>query len=145
MAGVIVRDGALAPLNLVNIPWCATVFMTGFTTYNANSVANWNPLYDHYGFAVDYRGEHPIVHIIVGSASDPGGAQLASTIVMKDVWTPVHPFVAGVWLSEDRAPDVTLNFGADKMNVPFLFTPLNVLGPDRAGGIKPGWGVHGDQ
>jgi hypothetical protein len=142
VAGLMVREGKLDPIDLRDVPWCATVFMTGFTTYNFNSRDNFNAEYDHYGFAVDYRGEHPIVYVLVGSASAPQGAQLASTIVMTDVWTPVYPFVSGVWLSDDRASDVTLNFGSDLQGKPFLFTPLNVLGPDRAAGLKLGWGAH---
>ncbi|HEX6240187.1 MAG TPA: hypothetical protein VFZ61_04820 [Polyangiales bacterium] len=136
--GVIVREGALKPLDFENIPWCASLHMTGLTAYNMNGQATWAPENDHYGFAVDYRGLHPILHIIVGGA--PGVQPYrVNSITLNDVWKPLYPFVSGVWLDDDSASfDARINFGAS----PFFFDPVAVLGSGRADGLQLGWGAH---
>lgn len=136
--GVMVREGKLNPLSMEQVPWCASLHMTGQTYYNLNSQVGWDPRHDHFGFAVDYQGEHPILHILVGGA--PGIAPYrVNSITLTDVWTPVYPFIAGLWLDEDAASyDVRLNFGASA----FYFDPVNILGAGRNKGLKLGWGGH---
>jgi hypothetical protein len=134
--GVTVREAPLNPLSVIDPPWCATLFMTGFTTHNINQRHSVRPEHDHYGFAVDYRNEHPVVHILAGGPLAPQGEYIG-TIEMNEVWTPLYPFIYGNALSDDSATmDATLNFGATT----FVFNPVNVIGADRAAGIRVGWG-----
>jgi hypothetical protein len=135
--GVMVREGKLSPLSIEEVPWCASLHMTGITAHNMNGQGGWDARHDHYGFAVDYQGEHPILHIIVGGA--PGIAPYrVSSITLDDVWTPMYPFISGVALDDDAGSyDVALNF-----KPPFYFDPVNILGAGRNQGLKLGWGGH---
>ena len=83
-----------------------------------------------YGFAVDYRGEHPVVYTIVRGV-------LAGTMTLSDVWTPVHPMVYGNGGGPAGAMDMTVNFGTR----PFQFNPAAILGAKGAG-IQLGWGAR---
>lgn len=139
--GLVIPDGSLDPYDFVNVPWSMSINLTGSVWYNLNSIPGWAPptpsasAASTYGFAVDYRGQHPLVHIIIGGVYD-------RTLEMKDVWGPLHPMAYGnpFYLSPDVDPgdDITLNFGASA----FAFNPATILGPTRASGLLLGWGVH---
>jgi hypothetical protein len=85
-----------------------------------------------YGFAVDYRGEHPRVHILIRGA-------LQTTLELDEVWVPLYPMLYG---NPPDAPlagsDLTINFGAR----PFVFDAraiLSAAGVD-ATALQMGWG-----
>lgn len=131
--GLMIREGSLNPYDFVNVPWSMSINLTGNTWYNLNSIDDWTPSNNHYGFAVDYRGLHPIVHVIVGGAWH-------HTVVMKDVWTPIYPIVYGNpsydLPNTDPGYDITVNFAG-----PFTFNPtaiLNGQGIDVTG-LQLGW------
>jgi hypothetical protein len=132
--GLVIPDGSLNPYDFVNPPWSMSINLTGSAWYNLNSTlgGSWDPVNNHYGFAVDYRGQHPQVHIIIGGA-------LLQTIDMKDVWGPIYPMAYGnptySPMSSDPGYDITLNFGA----TPFVFNPATILG-SVAQGLELGWG-----
>jgi hypothetical protein len=130
--GLIIGDGALNPYDFVNVPWSCSINFTGNSWRNLISQADWNRNIAHYGFAVDYRGVHPKVHILVGGA-------LHISLQLDDVWVPIYPMAYGN-PQGSRAPamDVTLNFGA----APFQFDAraiLNGAGVDTTG-LELGWG-----
>jgi hypothetical protein len=131
--GLMIREGSLNPYDFVNVPWSMSINLSGNTWYNLNSVADWTPSNNHYGFAVDYRDLHPIVHVIIGG-------QWHHTVVMKDVWTPVYPIVYGNPSYDlpnvDPGYDITVDFVA-----PFTFNPITILqnqGID-VNGLQLGW------
>jgi hypothetical protein len=86
-----------------------------------------------YGFAVDYRAEHPIVYIIIRGA-------LMGTLRLDQVWVPLYPMLYGNPPSSPIAgPDMTLNFGTK----PFAHDPraiLSAAGID-ASALELGWGL----
>ncbi len=74
------------------------------------------------GFVVDYRGAHPLVHVI---ANEWGAPALVHTHDLGDVVGPVHAMVAG----QRRKVGVELraNFGADVTHHPFVYDPASIL------------------
>jgi hypothetical protein len=134
--GLVIPEGNLNPYDFVNVPWSMSINLSGSTWYNLNSVADWTSsnASNHYGFAVDYRGEHPRVHIIIGGT-------FHRTVEMKDVWGPLHPMVygnPGYSPEADPGDDITVNFGRDSSK-PFVFDPQAILGT-LADGIQMRWG-----
>jgi hypothetical protein len=86
-----------------------------------------------YGFAVDYRGEHPLVHILISG-------KLQTTLTLPDVWVPLYPMVYG---NPPDAPlsgyDMTLNFGASAfaMDAKAVLTAAEVDATE----LELGWGL----
>lgn len=74
------------------------------------------------GFVVDYRGAHPVVHVIADEWGEPA---LVHTHTLADVDGAVHAMVAG----QRRKVGVELraNFGADITHHPFVYDPAAVL------------------
>jgi hypothetical protein len=130
--GLIIGDGALNPYDFVNVPWSCSINFTGNSWRDLISQTDWDPNIAHYGFAVDYRGVHPVVHIIVGGVRH-------LSMQLEDVWVPIYPMAYGnPQGSTAPAMDVTLNFGA----TPFQFDPraiLSTAGEDTTG-LELGWG-----
>src|SRR5262249_11122539 len=86
---------------------------------------------EYYGLAVDYRGDYPIAHIIIGG-------QLATSLHLVDVTVPVYPMLYGNVNGTGAQFDMEINFGAS----PFHEDPVSVLkaaGVDTAG-LKLCWG-----
>jgi hypothetical protein len=85
----------------------------------------------YFGWAIDYRGEHPIVYVIVQNA-------VAATLVLDDVWVPIYPMLYGNGTSELVGYDARVNFGATA----FHNNPVTAL--TNAGistvGFEAGWG-----
>jgi hypothetical protein len=136
--GLVIPDGDLNPYDFVNVPWSMSINLSGSTWYNLISQADWSNTFNHYGFAVDYRGLHPIVHVIINGA-------LHRSVLMKDVWGPIYPMAYGnpFYVSPDVDPgyDITLNFGGDRVGRPFVFNPAAILGT-LGTGLQTGWGAH---
>jgi hypothetical protein len=132
--GLIIGDGSLEPYSFEDVPWSCSLNTTGNTWRNLIDQTIWDgDAYDHYGLAVDYRGEHPIVHILIGSGTT---ARLESSLTLDDVWVPLYPMVYGNPLDDVPGPDLTVNFG----EAPFQFEP-RALVPGGAM-LQLGWGVH---
>jgi hypothetical protein len=133
--GLVTADGALNPYEPARVPWsCSLNVLRGFWI-NLIDAGDWarSDLDTDYGFAVDYRGEHPVVHILIHGA-------LQTTLRLTDVWLPLYPMLYG---NPPDAPqsgwDMTLNFGTR----PFAFDAAAVLGAAGvdATGLEPGWGL----
>jgi hypothetical protein len=131
--GVIIGDGSLNPYHFEDVPWSCSVNLTGNTWRNLIDQTIWDgAANDRYGFAVDYRGEHPIVHVLIGSGRS---AVLESSMTLDDIWVPIYPMVYGNPQDID-GPDISINFGAD----PFQFDPRTLVPGGSA--MQLGWGVH---
>jgi PKD repeat protein len=133
--GLVIANGALNPYDPPNVPWsCSLNVMRGFWV-NLIEAGDWtkSPLDIDYGFAVDYRGDHPIVYIIIRG-------ELQGRLVLDQVWEPLYPMVYG---NPPDAPvpfpDMTLNFGTK----PFAQDPRTILsaaGVDVSA-LELGWGL----
>jgi hypothetical protein len=134
--GLMVAEGSLNPYRFDDVPWSVSVNTVG---------GIWRELmpYDQYtgmdadtdfGWAVDYRGEHPQVYVIVRGA-------LLTRFDLKEIWTPLYPMLYGNIAHPPIAgPDLGVNFGA----TPFAIDAKTILagaGIDVSG-MKLGWGVH---
>ena len=132
-AGLSVRDGDFDPYTFTDPPYSMSINVGGDTWENLiSSGIHWDPANTWYGFAVDYRGEHPIVHVIIGDA-------LVASITMAETWVPVYPMIyGGTAFSDPPAIDMSVNFGTQ----PFHYDPVAILtaaGVD-ASGLEVGWG-----
>lgn len=91
-----------------------------------------------YGFVVDYRGEHPTVYLISGTASAP---RLAATQTLA-ISEPLYIHLTG--LRRKQGNQVTINPGNDTVNQPFVFDARAVLRAqghgDAADALVLGWG-----
>jgi hypothetical protein len=133
--GLIIGDGSLNPYHFEDVPWSCSVNLTGNTWRNLIDQTVWTEkaaTYDRYGFAVDYRKEHPTVHVLIGSGSN---AVLESSMTLDDVWVPIYPMVYGN-PQDIEGPDISVNFGA----APFQFDPRSLV--PEASQMQLGWGVH---
>jgi len=86
---------------------------------------------EYYGFAVDYRGRHPIVHIVWDGV-------LAHTLELVDATVPIHPMLYGNPTGAGAAWDIAVNFGGS----PFRYDPVAALtaaGID-ASALRTCWG-----
>lgn len=86
---------------------------------------------DTYGFAVDYRGLYPIVHVIVDGA-------VLTTLHLRDATVPVYPMLYGNPTLAAAEWDSEINFGG----APFAYDPARALaaaGID-ASGLLVCWG-----
>lgn len=133
--GLMLKDGSLNPYDFVDTPWSMSINVTrGIWVNLIGRPGDWTHTESDldYGFAVDYRGEHPIVHVIVSGV-------LRTTQTLTDVWVPMYPMVYGnASLPLAATPDLTVNFGA----TPFRMNPRAALtgaGID-ASALKLGWG-----
>ncbi len=134
--GVIIGDGSLEPYSFEDVPWSCSINTTGNTWRNLIDQTVWDGgANDRYGIAVDYRGEHPIVHFLIGTGNT---ARLESSLTLSDVWVPLYPMVYGNPLDDNRGPDFTVNFGA----TPFQFDPRPLVPGASAAPFQLGWGVH---
>ncbi len=134
--GLMVGEGSLNPYSFEDVPWSVSVNTfqgvwrelipyDGYTSSDSDTF---------FGWAVDYRGEHPQVYVLVHGT-------VLSRFDLTEVWTPLYPIVYGnVAYPPLAGPDMIVNFGA----TPFAFDAKAILttaGIDVTG-MKLGWGVH---
>ncbi len=134
--GVVTGDGNLDPYGWDDVPGSCSVNMLSGVWRELiwqHSLPGSAESEDTYGFAVDYRGEHPIVYVIASGT-------LAAEVLLSDVWTEVYPMIYGdpTYLTEPGEHDEAIAFGEDD----FVHDPVAIL--RRAGidttGLVPGWG-----
>ena len=77
---------------------------------------------EYYGLAVDYRGDYPIVYVIMAG-------MLMHTLELKDATVPIYPMLYGNPTEAGVPWDMEINFGG----APFHERPADVL---RAAGIN---------
>lgn len=129
--GLVVSRGSLNPLAFATTQPSLQVNFLGSTWRELISLFNTPSPTGYYGFAVDYRGDNPIVYIIVGNA-------VVHTITLDDVWVPLYPMLYGNPTESMAAFDNRLNLGATA----FQNNPVTAL--TNAGvsttGFEPYWG-----
>ncbi|MCZ7684539.1 MAG: hypothetical protein M5U28_39535 [Sandaracinaceae bacterium] len=134
--GLVIGEGNLAPYSWTDVPPSCSVNTQGSVwrdlIWQASLPAPASS-YQTYGFAVDYRGEHPIIYVIVVGA-------VIAQLVLDDVWVEIHPMMYGnpTELSAPGEHDESINFGAS----PFAYDPIAALtahGVD-ASALEVGWG-----
>jgi hypothetical protein len=131
--GLVTADGNLNPYGPVDVPPSSSVNVLGGTWQDLIYRTSYPDLFareSYYGFAVDYRGTHPIAYVIVGS-------QVIDVIAMTDVTVPIYPMLYGNPTGSAAGPDETINFG----EAPFHYSPSTVLGAAGIdlGGFRLGW------
>ncbi|HEX5659212.1 MAG TPA: hypothetical protein VFX59_18590, partial [Polyangiales bacterium] len=134
--GLMVAEGSLNPYQFDNVPWSVSVNAYGgvwrelipFDSYTGMAGDT------DFGWAVDYRAEHPQVYVIARGA-------LLTHFDLTEIWTPLYPILYGnVAYPEFPGPDLGVNFGA----TPFAIDAKAILtgaGIDVSA-MKLGWGVH---
>ena len=131
--GLVIGDVSLNPYQFNITPPSCSINTTGPSVFHdlmyAQSNAPTNV--EHYGMAVDYRGDYPIVYVVIGGV-------LATTLHLTDVTVPVYPMLYGNVNSHGASYDIEINFGGSS----FHEDPVGVL--SRAGvstsGLKLCWG-----
>lgn len=134
--GLVTGMGNLNPFSVYDLPQTLAINVQG---------ASWWDLiprqpfpgpatdFDHYGVAVDYRGEHPIVHVIIGGV-------LSYREELTDVWTEFFPMLYGNPLTTPEGSwDEEINFG----QLPFAYDPVQVLSAEGidTSALVVGWGL----
>lgn len=137
--GLITGDANVTPYSWADVPAsCSINISNGLYRDLIWQIDFPNPpaTYDHYGFAVDYRAEHPTVYVIVDD-------QVFHELVLDDAWVELYPIIYGNWTgtTPDGEYDETINFGER----PFAYDPVAAL---RAYGVDTselvvGWGRAG--
>jgi hypothetical protein len=116
----------------------------GNVRFNNATVATFQRFNNFYGFAVDYRGANPIVHVIAAPVQNGPGALISST-TMTGVTGPVYILVYGLRVSATTQQRV--NTGLDLTATPFRYDARGILtAAGRAGsaltlrweGVPPG-------
>jgi hypothetical protein len=131
--GLVIGGVSLDPYPFNTTPPSCSINTTGPSVFRdlmyAQSSAAKNV--EYYGLAVDYRGNYPIAHVIIGG-------QLATSLHLTDVTVPVYPMLYGNVNGQGAPFDMAINFGG----TPFHENPkavLNAAGID-ASGLKLCWG-----
>jgi len=108
--------------------------------FESQELTNFDPNGDTYGFVVDYRGTHPVVYVINGSAK-PGTRIVTKTL--DAVSQPLFIHLSGV--RRTAGFQVTINPGNDTTNRPFTLDPAAALHAeglsDVATALVLGWGA----
>jgi hypothetical protein len=131
--GIVIGAGNLDPYGWSDVPASMSVNVVGGDWRDLVPERSFDALAnDRYGFAVDYRGVHPRVYVIVGRA-------VFDQLYLDDVWTEIYPMVYGnPTTTTADSYDERINFGA----TPFTYDPVAALtaaGID-ATGLEVGWG-----
>ena len=134
--GLVVGDGNLDPYSWADVPASCSINMLSGVWRELiwqSSLPGSADSEDTYGFAVDYRGEHPIVYVIAEGT-------LAAEVVLHDVWVEIYPMIYGdpTYLTERGEHDEAIVFNEDG----FVHDPVAILsdaGIDTTGFV-PGWG-----
>ena len=134
--GLVTGDGDIAPYTWADIPASCSVNMEAGVWHDLVWVHDFpGPAasFDTFGFAVDYRGEHPLVYVITEG-------EVIDELALNDVWVEVYPMIYGNPLATDgpHGYDEAINFGAS----PFAYdarAALTAYGVDVTG-FTPGWG-----
>ena len=136
--GLVIEDGNLDPYGAIDVPPSMSVNHSASIWRDLMSVADYDIANtEYYGFAVDYRGRHPIVYVIThdGTARED---IVAHVMTLDDVTVPVYPMLYGNPTGRTTGYDSTINFGATA----FHYDPEAIL--EAAGynvvGLEVGWG-----
>jgi hypothetical protein len=133
--GLVTGDGHIAPYDWYDIPGSCSINMEGGVWRDLIWQQNFPgpaSTFRTFGFAVDYRGEHPIVYVVAEG-------EVISELLLDDVWVEIYPMIYGN--PTDTLPgayDMRINFGATPFENDVL-AALAAYGVDWTG-FTPGWG-----
>ncbi|MFN0244050.1 MAG: hypothetical protein ACKVWV_14260 [Planctomycetota bacterium] len=96
----------------------------GFVWHAGGWAGNLGGEQDTYGLALDYRGDTPIVYVIVSNVVG-GPGDLVRTIAMPSVHEPLHIQVSGYALT--AGVQQTINAGNDLAAQPFAYDARRIL------------------
>jgi hypothetical protein len=133
--GIVIGDGNLNPYSWADLPPSMSVNVSDGVYRDLlwhSNLPEEPSSYTRFGFAVDYRGEHPIVYVI-------GNDEVIDELLLDDVWVEVYPMIYGneTGLAGDGY-DMAIHFGEDG----FAYDPRAALeryGAD-ASALAVGWG-----
>ncbi|QTD51194.1 PKD domain-containing protein [Sulfidibacter corallicola] len=117
----------------------------GGVAYDGGFVSFFGGDQAYYGFAVDYRGAFPVVHVILGNTLD-GPGELIHSVAMTQVSEPLFIHVYGEPISDGIQQ--TVNPGNDTQVTPFHYDPVQVLtaaGVEGAETLTLGWNLPQDE
>lgn len=134
--GLVAAGGNIAPYTWDDVPGSCSVNMLGGVWRDLiwqRDFPRAMASYTTVGFAVDYRGENPIVYVVADG-------EVVTELVLADVWIELHPMIYGnpTGLSASGEHDAEINFGAS----PFVNDPVAALGAygADASALEVGWG-----
>ena len=136
--GLVIRDGNLSPYAPIDVPPSCSVNHIASVWRNLISEENYDVTgSEYYGFAVDYRGRHPVVYVVTHDSATRTDV-VAHVITLDDVTVPVYPMLYGNPTDSTAPFDSAINFGAN----PFHYDPATVLAAagHEATGLEVGWG-----
>lgn len=137
--GLVIAEGNLDPYSPRDIPPSCSVNHSASIWRNLISEADYDTgATEHYGFAVDYRGRHPIVYVITRYAGPPVVDAVSHVMELDDVTVPIYPMLYGNPTGAAEPFDAEINFGA----TPFNYNPVAVLQADGVDTTElvVGWG-----
>lgn len=117
--GLVIGDVSLDPYEFNITPPSCSVNTTGPSVFHDLMYARSQQApasSEYYGLAVDYRGDYPIVYVVIGG-------MLVTTLHLTDVTVPIYPMLYGNVNSHGANYDMEINFGA----APFHEDPVAVL------------------
>jgi hypothetical protein len=130
--GLVIGAGNLGPYSWADVPASMSINTSDGVYRNLIWHSNFPSAvesYESYGFAVDYRGEHPIVYVIAGG-------EVIDELLLDDVWVEIYPMIYG---------NPTGGSGFDErvhLSAPFAYDPRAALaahGVDESA-LVVGWG-----
>jgi hypothetical protein len=88
---------------------------------------------EYYGFAVDYRGRYPIVHVVMDG-------KLVTTLHLTDATVPIYPMLYGNPTGAGADWDIGVNFGGE----PFHYDAAAALAAEGidASALVACWGAE---
>ena len=131
--GLVIGDVSLDPYEFNITPPSCSINTTGPSVFHdlmyAQSQAPTNV--EYYGLAVDYRGDYPIVYVVIGGV-------LATVLHLTDVTVPIYPMLYGNINGHGAPYDMEINFGGSA----FHEDPVTVLkaASISTSGLKLCWG-----
>ncbi len=137
-AGLVIWEGDLDPYSADNVPPSMSINTSGGVWQNIIYYQSYDTSNTNYGFAVDYRGENPVVYVIMGDA-------VVSQWTMVDTFVPVHPMLYGNPTGDPAMYDEVANFGAtaftqDPCTALTNHIPFSDLTAGDIAAFEVGWG-----
>lgn len=129
--GLTILRGSLNPMHFESMHPSAQINFQGSLWWDLVHEYGLNPDERYYGWAVDYRGVHPIIYVIQNN-------EMVYQMTLDDVWVPLYPQLYGDPTANEAPFDNEINFGA----TPFHNNPVMALtnaGVSTAG-FEVGWG-----
>jgi hypothetical protein len=130
--GLVIARGSLNPMTAASMqPSVQVNFLGGLWRQLINEYSAATSSSGYFGFAVDYRGNNPIVYLIVDNV-------VLYSLTLDEVWLPIYPMLYGNPTNSVEPYDNRLNVGG----TPFQNNPVTAL--TNAGvstvGFEPYWG-----